>query len=388
MKNESGDLKKSEVSEILFVERCIDLAKGGGGVGVVLPDSAFTNKGNIPVVEYVMSRCEVLAVVSVPQLAFSPYGSNVKTSLLFLKKKEDGKNVRSSYRIFMAHVEHVGYDATNRVDVNDLPLVLEEWNKFKKRPGAYPIHRTVKPGLWMSAVERSAISSKLDVEAYGEPFIKTVAAIKQTERTGAKVVNLSDICEAIFAGVGPKKSDYALEDGIPVVKTGTVRKVTQQVGVIEWSTVQFVADKGQRKADKYLRKNDILIQSVAHTKDYIGDKIAIVEDIPFGDGKALALSKFLIVRPNPELVDPTYLLVFLSSRFAREQLRHFIRGMTAEIYEFDLRSLLVSLPSAAEQKRIAELHRSRLARCESLSKEIAEARRTLEGLEDQVVPTA
>jgi len=47
-------------------------------------------------------------------------------------------------------------------------------------------------------------------------------------------------------------------------------------------------------------------------------------------------------------------LVYLSSSFGREQFKHFIRGMTAEIYEFDLRNVLVAVPSESKQKAIAK----------------------------------
>jgi len=68
----------------------------------------------------------------------------------------------------------------------------------------------------------------------------------------------------------------------------------------------------------------------------------------------LALSKFLIVRPNVSKIDPVYLFVYLSSDYGRKQFKHFIRGMTAEIYEFDIKNIFVITPPKPEQKRIVK----------------------------------
>jgi type I restriction enzyme M protein len=352
-KDSDNKLKKSEMSEILFIERCIDLVKEGGLVGIVLPDSAFTNKGNIPVVEYLLKKTKVLGVVSVPQHTFIPYGSMSKTSLLFLKKPKSGEKLKD-YPIFMAHVEHVGYDANRREDINDLPLVLDEWEKYKRSEKDYPIFTQIKDDLWIAKINFSQVQNKLDAEAYGKEYIAIMEKIQYLKNDSVEVVPLSELCDDnIFAGIGPKKSDYK-DKGIPIIKTGTVSKITNQVGFISWGKIQYVDEEKYKNSKKFLKQNDILIQSVAHTKEYIADKITILDEIPKGYDKILALSKFIVVRPNPKKIDPIYLLVYLSSSFGREQFKHFIRGMTAEIYEFDLRNVLVAIPTISKQKVIAK----------------------------------
>lgn len=352
-KDSDNKLKKSEMSEILFIERCIDLVKEGGLVGIVLPDSAFTNKGNIPVVEYLLKKTKVLGVVSVPQHTFIPYGSMSKTSLLFLQKPKSGEKLKD-YPIFMAHVEHVGYDANRREDINDLPLVLDEWEKYKRSEKDYPIFTQIKDDLWIAKINFSQVQNKLDAEAYGKEYIAIMEKIQHLKNDSVEVVPLSELCDDnIFAGVGPKKSDYK-DKGIPIIKTGTVSKITNQVGFISWEKIQYVDEEKYKNSKKFLKQNDILIQSVAHTKEYIADKITILDEIPKGYDKILALSKFIVVRPNPKKIDPIYLLVYLSSSFGREQFKHFIRGMTAEIYEFDLRNVLVAIPTISKQKAIAK----------------------------------
>ncbi len=128
-----GKNKSSQKTEILFIERCIDFLKPETGrMGIVLPDGILTNSSLQYVRDFIMERCEILAVISLPQFAFSHYGAGVKSSLVFLRRK--GKDeVLEDYSIFMAMADRIGYDATGREDsVNDLlDTIYPEYLKFK-----------------------------------------------------------------------------------------------------------------------------------------------------------------------------------------------------------------------------------------------------------------
>lgn len=73
-------------TELLFIERCLDLLKPGGRLGIVLPESVFNN----PSLAYVREFCEnhafIRAVISLPQDTFVSSGASVKASLLFMQK--------------------------------------------------------------------------------------------------------------------------------------------------------------------------------------------------------------------------------------------------------------------------------------------------------------
>lgn len=130
--------RKSQKTEILFIERAIDFVKPGSGrIGIVLPDGILTNSSLQYVRDYIMERCQILAIVSLPQFAFSHYGAGVKASLVFLRRKAEGEEL-GNYPIFMAIAEHIGYDATGRKDPeNDLDKILEEYKKFQENPKRY-----------------------------------------------------------------------------------------------------------------------------------------------------------------------------------------------------------------------------------------------------------
>lgn len=164
-------------TEILFLERCLQLLKLGGRMGIVLPDGVLNNAGLKYVRDYAESKAKILAIISLPQHTFVSVGSGVKTSLLFLKKftekeaeeynqklikiqkevnldekipwdgkeEEIKKRLRKelSYPIFMSLVEHVGYLATGKTDPegnelmnienpDDENTVLGQFRKFLK----------------------------------------------------------------------------------------------------------------------------------------------------------------------------------------------------------------------------------------------------------------
>jgi type I restriction enzyme M protein len=73
-------------TEILFIERCLDLLKPGGRLGIVLPEGIFNNPSLAYVREFCEDRARILAVVSLPQETFMSSGASVKASLLFVHK--------------------------------------------------------------------------------------------------------------------------------------------------------------------------------------------------------------------------------------------------------------------------------------------------------------
>ncbi len=73
-------------TEVLFLERCLDLLTPGGQLGIVLPEGIFNNPSLAYVREFCEDRAHIRAVVSLPQETFYSSGATVKASLLFMQK--------------------------------------------------------------------------------------------------------------------------------------------------------------------------------------------------------------------------------------------------------------------------------------------------------------
>ena len=82
----------SGATEVLFVERCLDLLKSGGRMGIVLPEGVLNSSTLEKARDYFLTRAKILLIVSLPQDVFISSGATVKTSLMFFKKfTEDEK---------------------------------------------------------------------------------------------------------------------------------------------------------------------------------------------------------------------------------------------------------------------------------------------------------
>lgn len=78
--------KMSGLTEVLFIERCLNLLKPGGRLGIVLPEGVLNNAALSKVREYFEGKAKILNITSIPQDVFVASGATVKASLLFLKK--------------------------------------------------------------------------------------------------------------------------------------------------------------------------------------------------------------------------------------------------------------------------------------------------------------
>ncbi len=130
--------RTSVKTEILFCERVWQFLKPGTGrAAVVLPDGILTNSSLQPIRDWLIEHFQILAVVSLPQFAFSHYGAGVKASVVFVRKRAAAEVPSDSEPVFMAAPAQIGYDATGRKTPNDLPEVAQQYRAFQENPEAF-----------------------------------------------------------------------------------------------------------------------------------------------------------------------------------------------------------------------------------------------------------
>ena len=76
----------SALTEVLFIERCINLLKPGGRMGIVLPEGVLNNTNLQKIRDFVERKAKIVLITSIPQDVFIASGATVKPSLLFFKK--------------------------------------------------------------------------------------------------------------------------------------------------------------------------------------------------------------------------------------------------------------------------------------------------------------
>ena len=110
--------KFSGLTEVLFIERCLNLLKPGGRMGIVLPEGVLNNTNLQKVRDFVESKAKILLIVSIPQDVFMAAGATVKPSLLFFKKfiENEAEEYNRIY-IQASHDVEVKYDE-EMTDIN------------------------------------------------------------------------------------------------------------------------------------------------------------------------------------------------------------------------------------------------------------------------------
>jgi type I restriction enzyme M protein len=109
-------LQSSVPPEQLFIERCLQLLKPDGRMGIVLPDSILGAPGLGYVREWLIQKTRIVASIDLHVDTFQPR-NGTQTSVLILKKKlselvheEERSGKMADYPIFMAMVDRVGHD--------------------------------------------------------------------------------------------------------------------------------------------------------------------------------------------------------------------------------------------------------------------------------------
>lgn len=84
--NSKASDRPSQSTEVLFIEQAERYLVEGGYLAIVVPDGVLTNSSMQYVRDYIGDTFRIVAVISLPQTAFSANGAGVKSSVLFLKK--------------------------------------------------------------------------------------------------------------------------------------------------------------------------------------------------------------------------------------------------------------------------------------------------------------
>ena len=88
--------RDSQSTEVLFLEQCHKFLTEHGYLAVVIPDGILTNSSLQYVRDNIEEMYRIVAVVSMPQTAFSATGAGVKSSVLFLRKHKDKQTEKIS----------------------------------------------------------------------------------------------------------------------------------------------------------------------------------------------------------------------------------------------------------------------------------------------------
>jgi type I restriction enzyme M protein len=109
-------LQGSVPPEQLFIERCLQMLKPGGRMGIVLPDSILGNPNLGYLRQWLIKHAYIIASVDLHSDTFQPR-NGTQTSVLVMQKKtqseihaEERTRTIQDYNIFMVMAEKIGHD--------------------------------------------------------------------------------------------------------------------------------------------------------------------------------------------------------------------------------------------------------------------------------------
>lgn len=324
--------RKRQNTEILFLERCLDFLRPGGKMGIVLPDGILTNSSLQYVRDFITERAQVLAVVSLPQTAFTHYGAGVKASLLFLRKKRDREFLAENYPIFMAIAGHIGYDATGRPDKNEFPEILEAYRKFLKG------ERSNFPNASLCfVVERGELEGRWEPAFYRPALRKLIERLNNTENP---VTTLGNMLRGLRYGTSSPPT--YVDAGIPFIRATNIKNGQ----IITYDMKYMSRDEAKKFAKCQVKKdNVIIVRSGVNT----GDCTVVSKEF---NGAFAAYDLILTVKDE---LNPQYLNIFLNSSFGKGQIERLkARSAQPHLNAEEVKSFRIPLPPREIQDRIAK----------------------------------
>lgn len=121
----------STLTEVLFIERCLNLLKPGGRMGIVLPEGVLNNTNLQKIRDFVESKAKIILITSIPQDVFIASGATVKPSLLFFKKftEEESKE-------YVSIAKKAEKEITKKYESQTKPIVEKLALRGKEAPSA------------------------------------------------------------------------------------------------------------------------------------------------------------------------------------------------------------------------------------------------------------
>jgi type I restriction enzyme M protein len=360
--------RKRQKTEVLFMERCLELIQPGGRIGIVLPDGILANKTMGYVRRFVDENARLLAVISLPASAFVPADSGVKASLLFLERRQPGQSIAPNYPIFMALADHVGYDATGRPDKNELPEIVADFQAFGG--GKKKFSRAFLLG-------HNELRDRMDAYFY-QPKFRQIES--ELSKAATPLKPLKDLVIRIAGGATPTAKGSAYTDmssGIPFLRIQNISP--NELLLADLNYVIPEVHNGLLKRSK-LKAGDVLMT--------ITGRIGTAAVVPPDLGEANINQHIVKMEVKPG-VDPYYVAAFLNSKYGQGQALRLVTGTTRIALDYDaILSIRIPTPPVDVQRRVAERLREAQERAEELRQRASAIElEAVQGLECEIMKT-
>jgi type I restriction enzyme M protein len=326
-------------AEILFIERCLQLLKEGGRMAIVLPNGNFENPSLEYLRYYIKLKAKILAIVNLPPETFIPFGTGVKTSLLFLEKETPNKIKK--YPIFFGRIKKLGYQGNK----NGTPLYQKDkYGQVIKDETGQPIldedftvivdaYKEFQKGIKIEnenyfSLNYDELNGRFDFDFYSPENRKMFSKLNNS-----KTVRLGDICDIV------KVKSLKLKDPNLTVEYVELSDINTHSYEIINSTTYRVHELPSR-ASYEIQKGDIITAIAGNSVGTRKHATALVTNEYEG---SICTNGFRVLRNFK--IDSYFLLYFLKSDIFLKQMFMYRTGAAIpNVSDTDLANTLINLP--------------------------------------------
>jgi hypothetical protein len=329
--------------------------------------------------EWLLRHCKLLAVIDLPTETFQPH-TGTKTALVVVKRRETPltePQLDCDARVFMSMPRWIGHDRrgnptyrkssdgrTTDSILTDFPDVEEAFRLFLK--GGVP--STVHPGSFGAAYSEIVKDGMLRINAlFHRPStaseLPKQKGVSKGEPGGWEYRRVGDVVKKIFFPTRFKR-DYVdgTSETVPFLGGANITELIPT-------------------SDKWLRSDDPKLEVLRVEAGWIlvtrSGSTGIVSSVP-EQWHGYAMSEHVIrIVPDPQKIDPNYLLAFLRTRYAQERLARGVFGSVIDeitpefIADLELpvprsRALLASIA-----KEVSESEQARQKAIENMTRAVS-----------------
>ncbi len=332
-----GDKKfASQAPDILFVEKVIKSLNKGGRAAIVLPDGDFENPSLRYFRKYLVNSVKLDAVISLPDGVFIPYGTGVKSSIVFFTKKDVQELADlqdDNYSVFYAKITKLGYTfSKHSKDVltksgeidEDYTRVLTAYKnkKYDDRCYLVPIKDIISNGYLFS-----------------ENFYSPIVVNFMNELKKKPYKTLKDVADFEY-----KKERIISDRMYRYIEIGDVNAYGCEI--INCSDI--LGENLPSRASYIVHTNNIIVATSGNAIGTVKQAKAIINSSYDG---CICTNGFTVVKPK--LLSPYFLLNFFNSKeFRMQVLRYKYGSAIPSIGREDFEKIIVPIPSEAKVKQI------------------------------------
>lgn len=346
-KIKTSSLLEEQNPQVLFVERCIQLAKDGGVIGLILPETYFHAPTPVHVRRF-MTNHNVMALIDLPHNTFRPFNNAKCVAIIFQKNRPQQKTIT------MVAADQMGHDHRG------MPM-------FRYDPSSHQVTNEIWDDLSAALVELREPSdenrdyvfqvsaddvSKADIYIPRYYWPKLTEEIEPPDAYAVEWKTLREFQEAgalaVSAGHGSPPAAFKGKGPFPYVRVKDI--VNWEIYRDPTSSVPSAVYEG------LVRKNPLEFEDIVYVSrgSYrIGD-VAMVGP----DDTAVALTREInvlrVIKDNSLGLDPYYLLYLLTTRQVALQTKGKV-FLDTTLPTIGQRYLDIKLPWAVSEEKRREI---------------------------------